>query len=138
MSQADFRKAPASESAPAPSFAPAPAPAPPVVLQLSRGPQVLYTDTGAWLHPLLNLTRFLGDPLQDPADHTLFDTIVGRAAALLIVRLGIRRVHTETMSRRGIPVFDRWDVAWSSDRVVDRIDCRTEEILADEHDPERA
>lgn len=111
---------------------------PPPVLRLVCGGQAVYNSNGSWLHPLLDLTAFLLDRPVDTSDCTLHDKIVGRAAALLIVRLGIRSVQADVISRRAIPVFEAHGVAWQGASVVDRIDCRTEDILADEHDPESA
>ncbi|MFP4510676.1 MAG: DUF1893 domain-containing protein [Spirochaetaceae bacterium] len=108
------------------------------VLRLECGGQTVYSSDGSWLHPLLNLTAFLSGRTIDTAGCVLHDKIVGRAAALLMVRLGIQSVQADVISRRAIPVFGAHGVAWQGDTVVDRIDCRTEDILADEHDPESA
>lgn len=113
----------------------------PVVLRLTCGGEDLFTSTRPWLHPLLDASRFLAlahHHRRDLTDCTLYDKVVGRAAALLIVRLGIRVVHTDTISRRAIPVFESHQVVWRAGTVVDRIDCRTEELLAEETDAERA
>ncbi|TVQ40796.1 MAG: DUF1893 domain-containing protein [Spirochaetaceae bacterium] len=109
-----------------------------VVLRLSRNGDDLFTSDGLWLHPLLDLTRFIAERGESAADCELYDKIVGRAAALLIVRLCIRTVRTDLLSRRAIPVFDAHGVAWRATTVVDRIDCRTEDLLAEEHDPDAA
>ena len=110
----------------------------PVVLRLTRGDVTLFTSDRPWLHPLLDLTRWIEDRGESASGCNLYDKIVGRAAALLIVRLGIRRVRTEILSRRATDVFDAHDVRYEAATRVDRIDCRTEEILADVDDPEQA
>ncbi|MEX2445008.1 MAG: DUF1893 domain-containing protein [Alkalispirochaeta sp.] len=108
------------------------------MLQLSRDGSRLFTSGRPWLHPLLELTRFLAEAGENTEGCELYDKIVGRAAALLIVRLGIGSVRTDLISRRAIPVFDAHQVAWRSADVVDRIACRTEELLAGEDDPDVA
>ncbi|TVR05833.1 MAG: DUF1893 domain-containing protein [Spirochaetaceae bacterium] len=115
-----------------------------VVLRLSRNGVDLFSSARPWLHPLLDLSRFLaareegGARRESVADCELYDKIIGRAAALLIVRLGIRSVQTEILSRRAMPVLDAHAVAWRATTVVDRIDCRTEDLLADVVDPNAA
>lgn len=108
------------------------------VLCLSRGQETLFSSTRPWLHPILDLTEFLSHESVDLSGCTLYDKIIGRAAALLIVRLGIRSVQTDVISRRAIPVFEGYGVVWQGGETVERIDCRTEEILADEYNPDTA
>ena len=108
------------------------------VLRLLCGTDTLFSSDKPWLHPMLDLSEYLAGRTGSPEGCTLYDKIVGRAAALLAVRLGIRAVQADVISRRAIPVFEAHGVTWQGGTVVDRIDCRTEEILADEHDPEAA
>lgn len=112
-----------------------------VVLRLAQNGATIFTSSRPWLHPLLDLTRFLAeraDRGEGAVDFELYDKIVGRAAALLIVRLGIGTLCTEVMSRRAVPVLDAHQVAWRATTLVDRIDCRTEDLLADAVDPDAA
>ena len=114
------------------------APATSPVLRLSRSGTVIFASSRPWLHPLLDLTSFLETRHETTADCELYDKVVGRAAALLMVRLGIRSLRTGLMSERAIPVLEANGVAWHADTRVERIDCRTEDILADETDPDTA
>jgi zinc transport system ATP-binding protein len=79
------------------------------------------------------------------ADHTfqrdtliLQDKIVGKAAALLIHRLGFRTVQAGILSRLGEAVLQRHAITYTSEQLVDRIHCQTEELLAMVEDPEAA
>jgi hypothetical protein len=64
---------------------------------------------------------------------------VGRAATLLSIRLGIRDVRAGIMSKIGQEALEEHGVSYRYDSlVVDRIACRTEEMLAAEYDPEWA
>jgi hypothetical protein len=42
------------------------------------------------------------------------------------------------MSRRALPVLERRGIVHGWDVLVDRIACRTEELLAEEWEPDRA
>ena len=52
----------------------------------------LFTSYGKWLHPLFELEDYLADHHISPASLVLQDKIIGKAAALLIHRLGFRTV----------------------------------------------
>lgn len=60
------------------------------------------------------------------------DKIAGKAAACMIVRLGIRRCHIELMSERAVPVFEKAGVSYTFDKMVEHIDCRTEYLITDD------
>ncbi|TVQ29110.1 MAG: DUF1893 domain-containing protein [Spirochaetaceae bacterium] len=109
-----------------------------VVLRLTRDGRDLFTSSRKWLHPLLDLTDHLDTSGSSGEGCELYDKIVGRAAALLIVRLCVTTLRTDILSRRAIPVLDAHGVSWSAATVVDRIDCQTEESLACVDDPEYA
>ncbi len=109
----------------------------PPSLELFHGSQVVFSSAGKWLYPLFELEDFLagaGSGL-DRNGLSLRDRIAGKAAALLIVRLGIRRVHAGILSRLGKQVFEARQVEHSWDQLVERIDCHTEAALAGIDDP---
>ena len=64
--------------------------------------------------------------------------LVAAAAALLLVRLGIREVSAGVLSVPGRDVLDRHGVRYSAGETVKRIDCQTESILAGLDDPQEA
>ncbi len=107
-------------------------------LQVFAGETLVFLSDGKWLYPLFELEDFLADGDWEPATLTVRDKIVGRAAALLLIRLGIRDVRAGIMSRLGREALERHSVKYEYDTLVHRIDCRTEEMLADEFDPDRA
>jgi len=107
-------------------------------LEVFRGGELVFSSEKKWLHPLFDLEKFLAGGDADPGDLFLEDKIIGRGAAFLIVRMGIRKVRTALLSRLGLDVFRSHgtDVSWET--LVDTITCRTEELLRDEDDPEAA
>ena len=76
-------------------------------------------------------------PIQ-PENLILQDKIIGKAAALLIHRLGFRTVKAGILSRLGEAVLQRHGIAYTSKQLVDRIHCQTEELLAKVEDPDEA
>ena len=98
----------------------------------------IFTSHGKWLHPLFELEDFLADHAIEPALLLLQDKIIGKAAALLIHRLGFRTVQAGILSRLGEAVLQRHGIAYTYEQLVDRIHCQTEELLATVEDPEEA
>jgi len=110
----------------------------PLTLRLYSGAAVIFSSEKHWLHPLFDLEAFFRQSGHDPARTCLVDRITGRAAAFLVVRLGIRDLRTGVLSRRAVPVLERFGVRYRSLELVDRVQCATEDLLADIQDPEAA
>jgi hypothetical protein len=107
-------------------------------LEVFEDSRRVFASAGKWLHPLFELEEFLAASDLDPARLLIRDKIVGKAAALLIARLGFRRLHARLLSRLGREILSRYslDVVW--DELVERIDCQTEGALAEVDDLEEA
>ena len=82
--------------------------------------------------------RAFGCPMVATFNVLVEDKIVGKAAALLLVRIGIRQVKAGVLSKLAKGVLERYGVRFSSSTIVERIDCQTESLLADVEDPEQA
>jgi len=99
--------------------------------------EIFFSD-GKWLYPLFELEQFLKKNNYDPARLVVQDKIIGRAAALILVYLGVRFIKAELMSKLGQDILIKHHVQFEYSNLVGRIDCRTEEILKDEDDPQTA
>lgn len=102
------------------------------------GDQVIFQSDGKWLYPLFDLEDHLKSHPYDMKQTYIHDKVVGKAAALLMVRLGVGQVHGVLMSDLASQVFETWGVPYSYDQRVERIDCQTEAILQEISDPEIA
>ena len=111
---------------------------PPLTLCLYRGPERIFSSDKHWLHPLFDLEAFFAQSGAAPAGTCLVDRITGRAAAFLVVRLGIRDLRTLLLSRRAVPVLEQHGVHYRCREQVDRVACATEDLLAGIQDPEAA
>jgi hypothetical protein len=107
-------------------------------LELRSSGKLVFSSYRKWLHPLLELEEFLGTHELPRSTLSLRDKIVGRAAALLIVRLGIPEVYAGILSRHGLDALRLHGVRVGYDELVERIACQTEDLLADVTDPEEA
>ena len=90
----------------------------------------IFTSNSNWLHPIFELEGYLDKHTYDTAEMHVEDTIIGKAAAILLCRIGIRSVEAGLLSRLGEEVFKRNDVEYTAKETVDRISCETEEVLA--------
>ncbi|WP_089940332.1 DUF1893 domain-containing protein [Candidatus Entotheonella palauensis] len=98
----------------------------------------IFTSHGKWLHPLFELEDYLADHPVSPECLVLQDKIIGKAAALLIHRLGFRTVKVGILSKLGEAVLQRHAIAYTYEQLVDRIHCQTEELLTEVEEPEEA
>lgn len=98
----------------------------------------IFTSTAKWLYPLLELEEFLAAHPTPPEHLILQDKIVGKAAALMIHRLGIRTVKAGILSQLGEAVLQRHGITYSYEKPVDRIHCQTEALLVEVEDSEAA
>jgi hypothetical protein len=110
----------------------------PLTLRLYAGDEVIFSSDRHWLHPLFELEAFFAQSGQEPARTRLVDRITGRAAAFLVARLGIPELHSLLLSRRAIPVLERYGIRYRGDELVDRVACSTEDLLADTQELEAA
>jgi len=100
--------------------------------------ELIFHSDGKWLHPLFELGKFLEQKKYDPEFLIVNDKIVGRAAALLQLYLGIKSVRAGMMSKLAKELFDRSEINYEYQKLVDRIQCHTEELLQDVYDPNKA
>src|SRR5262245_38960298 len=107
-------------------------------LTVFRNGTPIFTSHGKWLYPLFELEAYLADHAFQPAHLILQDKIIGKAAALLIHRLGFQTVKAGVLSRLGEAVLQRHGIAYTSEQLVERIHCQTEELLATVEDPDEA
>ena len=54
-------------------------------------------------------------------DADAFDRIVGKAAALLYVYVGVRSVYTKTIAKQAVEIFEQYHIPYRADLVVDKI-----------------
>ena len=98
--------------------------------------KTIFSSNGKWLHPLFDMEVFLSGENYNPAKLMLYDKIIGKASALMIIRLGIRKVSGGIVSKPAETEFLKWSVEYNIENKVDFIDCKTERLLKDIYDPE--
>lgn len=109
-----------------------------ITLRIIQNGQSIFQSDRRWLMPLFDFEVFLRDHPQDSAALEFHDKVIGKAAALLMIRLGAASVHGDVMSRLACDILDRHPIPYTYKTLVDRIDCQTEEILLTIDDPDEA
>ena len=107
-------------------------------LQVTVDQKVIFSSDGKWLYPLFDLMDFMDTHPISMAEAFVRDKVVGKAAALLLVRMGAGRVHGELMSELARETLTQFEVPHSFGRLVSRIDCKTESLLLAVDEPEKA
>jgi hypothetical protein len=115
----------------------------------------LFSSSKKWLHPLFELEEFLnshaksnkedsrtfefdGHIIASSRELFLRDRIIGRAAAFLIMRMGISRVETDLVSKAALAVLKEHHIPIETLDTVDAIACMTEHLLEDISNPDEA
>jgi len=107
-------------------------------LEVYAGDQPVFRCDGKWLFPLFEFENFMNNHGLAPAELTVHDKIVGKAAALLLVRLKVARVVAAVLSRPAQAALEHFCVPYRYTTLVERITCETEQLLLNEWDPETA
>lgn len=107
-------------------------------LTVSHQNRIIFSHDGHWLHPLFALEDFLNDSEYDPAELYLKDKLIGRAAAVLIHRMGFKNCHGNIISSRAVKFFEEQNIKFTYVELVKRLECQTELILTDDVSPDEA
>ncbi len=80
---------------------------------------------------------------QHMAESTVFDKIIGKAAALVLAHARVKRLYARVLSAKAIPILDRYGIKWEADFVTDSIInrmgtglCPMEQCVVEIEDPE--
>jgi hypothetical protein len=118
-----------------------------VLADAAEAPQPLYSSGGKWLHPLFDLLELLsgdsaateeGAGLGSAGELFLRDRVIGRGAAFLILRAGIRNAWADVVSDGAVGLFEANGARLAGGERVAAIGCRTESLLRDIRDAEVA
>ncbi len=107
-----------------------------ISLAVFNGEQLIFTSGAKWLHPLFALEQFLASYGGSRDLLCAHDRAAGKAAAILMARLGIRRAHIDLVSDLARDVYERHGIALSYEQRIDRLLCQTETLLSSMDDEE--
>ena len=105
-----------------------------ITLQAIYRDEVIFESKGKWLFPIFDLENFLLSNHFELADIKVQDKVVGKAAALLFIHLGIGYVQGEIMSELAKEALGDAGIPYSYNVLVKQINCKTEKLLFDIND----
>lgn len=96
----------------------------------SSDTQIFYSES-KWLHPIFEFEEFLKTYDGPRTNLSAWDSAIGKAAAVLLVRLGVKQIHGELVSNLAVKyiaqTLGEGKLTW--DTLVDRLMCQTESQL---------
>lgn len=96
----------------------------------SSDTQIFYSES-KWLHPIFEFEEFLKTYDGPRTNLSAWDSAIGKAAAVLLVRLGVKQIHGELVSNLAVKyiaqTLGEGKLTW--DTLVDRLMCQTENQL---------
>jgi len=107
-------------------------------LRVFQHGQLIFQSDRRWLMPLFDFEEYLQDHTELRRPFEFHDKVIGKAAALLMIRLGAAVVNGDVMSRLACIILEHHGIPHTYATLVDRIDCQTEEILLNIDDVENA
>ena len=109
-----------------------------VSLRVDLKEKELFKSNRKWIYPLFDLEDYLIENPVPMNSTKIYDKVVGRAAALLFIRLGAVWIHGEIMSKLAVYTLNQWGVEFTYEQLVERIKCKTEDVLIKVNEPEIA
>ncbi len=107
-------------------------------LIVTRDDEIIFQSDGKWLYPLFDLEDYLSNTQQNLENTIVWDKVIGKASALLLVYLQAECVHGQLISELAIKVFKHFQIPLNYNQRVPRIKCKTEILLLDIDDPHQA
>lgn len=101
------------------------------MLKIFDGNNLIFHSENKWLHPIFEFEDFLKSYTGPRDNFRAWDSAIGKAAAVLLVRLGVKQLHGELVSGLAVnyvsQALGKDKITW--DTLVDRLMCQTENIL---------
>jgi zinc transport system ATP-binding protein len=105
-----------------------------ISLEIRKAGELVFHSRGKWLYPLFEVEEFLDKSGLTAGELELHDRIAGRAAASLICRMGFGRCRIDTISGHALAVFEKEGVHCVYETLVEKILCKTEDIISADMD----
>lgn len=96
--------------------------------------RLIFRNNKNWLYPLFELEAFLQDKPYTGRELLVHDKIVGKAAAMIMVHFNIGSVRAGVISNLGKETLKSAGIPYTYMKLIDRIACKTEELLLHETD----
>lgn len=89
-----------------------------ISLQVFANDELIYESSEKWLHPLFNLENFLQNNKKNYNSLESHDSAIGKAAAVLSIRCGIKKINAELISENALVYIDKYNETLSDDEKI--------------------
>ncbi|MCR4580796.1 MAG: DUF1893 domain-containing protein [Treponema sp.] len=100
--------------------------------------KLIFSSESKWLYPIFEFENFLSDYAGDKSYFRAHDSAIGKAAAVLLIRLGVKKIHGDLTSKLAVNylsgILGADAITWTE--LVERLMCQTESQLENLTDTE--
>lgn len=117
-----------------------------ISLQVFSNDELIFSSSGKWLNPLFELENFFKNNSISKENLSSHDSALGKAAAALTIRLGIKKINTDLLSENAKKYIDEFNksiknpaekIQLNYTTLVPKLMCQTENQLENLFDPEQ-
>jgi len=112
-----------------------------ITIRVFDGEMLIFSSAGKWLMPIFELEQFMETYTGPRTCLSAHDTAIGKAAAVMMIRLGISRMYANLTSDVALTYIARLNTVNNElnknshiqllyDRKVPKLLCATEDMLA--------
>ncbi len=93
---------------------------------------LIFKSSSSWLYPLFELERFINNSKVKYDNLSAHDTVGGKAAAALMIKLNIKRINFDMVSEKAKSLLDQNNVSLFYNKLIPKLKCKTEDLFSDE------
>lgn len=117
-----------------------------ISLQVFSNDELIFSSSGKWLNPLFELENFFKNNSISKENLSSHDSALGKAAAVLTIRLGIKKINTDLLSENAKKYIDEFNksiknpaekIQLNYNTLVPKLMCQTENQLENLFDSEQ-
>lgn len=117
-----------------------------ISLQVFSNDELIFSSSGKWLNPLFELENFFKNNSISKENLSSHDSALGKAAAALTIRLGIKKINTDLLSENAKKYIDEFNksiknpaekIQLNYTTLVPKLMCQTENQLENLFDSEQ-
>lgn len=101
------------------------------MLEIFNNDELIFSSESKWLHPIFEFEEALQKDDNKYENLSAHDSVIGKAAAVLLTRLGVNQLHGDLVSNLAIEYISQKlgfsHITWNES--VEKIQCMTETEL---------
>ncbi len=103
-------------------------------LNIYNNDELVFKSSSSWLYPLFEFDNFLKTVDTKFTNLYAHDTVGGKAAAAIMIKLNIKKVNFNLISLRAKDILEKNNVETHYSQTIDKLLCKTEDLFENEFD----